>query len=161
MYLRPKKSNSNKALEPDKPANKPEQPALNLSLQVRKVNNKMIISLEADTGQIAAFFRPILEECIKGNFRFVCLEEEQSVAEPASKKIQKISAYSIDRKSALTDREIEILEKIAEGWSNQKIADFLGVALTTVKCHVTSAILKLGVKGRYKAGIEYSKLFKN
>lgn len=161
MYLRAKKSRGNPALPPENPANQPVSPTLNLNLQVRKVNNKMIVSLEAEPCQIADFFRPMIEECLKSNFRFVCLEKESSPSESDSKKIQKISAYSIDRKSALTEREVEILEKISLGWSNQQIADFFGVTLATIKCHVQSVILKLGVKGRHKAGIEYRKLFEN
>lgn len=161
MYLRAKKSRGNPALSPENPANQPERPTLSLDIQVKKVNNKMVLSCEADISQIADFLRPMIEECLKKRFRFVCLEEEQAPSKSASKKIQRISAYSIDRKSALTEREIEILEKISLGWSNQEIADFFGVTLATIKCHVTSVILKLGVKGRHKAGIEYHRLFEN
>lgn len=161
MYLRAKKPRGKSDLPLEILANQPEPPTLSLGLQVRKVNNKMILSVEAETSQIADFLRPMIEECLKDHFRFVCLEEKSAPSESESKKIQKISAYSIDRKSALTEREIEILAKIALGWSNQQIADFFGVTLATIKCHVTSVILKLGVKGRNKAGIEYRRLFEN
>ena len=52
---------------------------------------------------------------------------------------------------ALTPREIEILELIADGLSNQQIADDLCLSLYTIKNHVHSILKKLQVKHRFEA----------
>lgn len=51
----------------------------------------------------------------------------------------------------LTEREVEILRRVAEGASNKDIAGRLFLAEGTVKNHVTSILGKLGVSGRLQA----------
>ena len=51
----------------------------------------------------------------------------------------------------LTERELEVLSKIAEGRRNQEIADELVVTLETVKKHVSHIFEKLGVTNRTEA----------
>ena len=53
----------------------------------------------------------------------------------------------------LTRRESEILSLIAEGYSNIMIARSLGLALSTVKNHITNLYRKLGVCDRTNAAI--------
>ncbi|OMH28889.1 response regulator [Bacillus thuringiensis] len=53
----------------------------------------------------------------------------------------------------LTEREFEILLLIAEGKSNQEIADELFIALKTVKTHVSNILNKLNVSDRTQAVI--------
>lgn len=48
----------------------------------------------------------------------------------------------------LTDRETEIMCLVAEGLSNQQIADKLILSLGTVKIHLHNIYGKLGVKNR-------------
>jgi DNA-binding NarL/FixJ family response regulator len=55
------------------------------------------------------------------------------------------------RESAVTPREAQILELIAEGLSNKEIAGRLYLSLATVKNHVHNILDKLGVSGRYAA----------
>lgn len=52
---------------------------------------------------------------------------------------------------ALTEREIEILKLIAQGYSNQKIADRLYLSINTVKTHTANLYDKLGVRSRTEA----------
>jgi len=52
---------------------------------------------------------------------------------------------------ALTPREIEILEMMAEGMSNRTIAGRLGISSQTVKFHVASILAKLGAASRTEA----------
>ena len=51
----------------------------------------------------------------------------------------------------LTPRELEVLQLISEGLSNQEIAEKLVIALNTVKRHTSSIYGKLGVKSRTQA----------
>jgi LuxR family transcriptional regulator, maltose regulon positive regulatory protein len=51
----------------------------------------------------------------------------------------------------LTDREMDVLELLAAGSSNQQIADRLFVALVTVKKHVSHILDKLGAANRTEA----------
>ena len=53
--------------------------------------------------------------------------------------------------TTLTFREIQVLELIASGASNQQISDQLGVSLYTIKSHVRNLISKLGAKNRRDA----------
>lgn len=48
----------------------------------------------------------------------------------------------------LTDRELEVLRWVAEGEGNQDVADRLGIALATVKFHMTQIFGKLGFNRR-------------
>ena len=51
----------------------------------------------------------------------------------------------------LSARELEVLRLIAEGCSNQAIADKLILTLSTVKSHTTNIYSKLGVRSRVQA----------
>jgi ATP/maltotriose-dependent transcriptional regulator MalT len=51
----------------------------------------------------------------------------------------------------LTERELEILQLIAEGLSNQAIAERLIIALSTVKRHINNLFGKLAVQSRTQA----------
>ncbi|WP_442955796.1 response regulator [Paenibacillus sp. y28] len=53
----------------------------------------------------------------------------------------------------LTDREMEVLRLIAQGKSNQDVADTLFIGVKTVKFHVTNILAKLGVEDRTQAAI--------
>jgi LuxR family maltose regulon positive regulatory protein len=51
----------------------------------------------------------------------------------------------------LSERELDVLQLIAQGDSNQEIADRLVIAVVTVKRHVTHIFEKLGVTNRVQA----------
>lgn len=53
--------------------------------------------------------------------------------------------------SPLTARELEILDQVSQGLSNQEIADQLFLSLSTVKTHLQSIYTKLEVKRRTQA----------
>jgi len=53
----------------------------------------------------------------------------------------------------LTDREMEVLRLLAQGKSNQDIADDLIIGIKTVKFHVTNILGKLSVEDRTQAAI--------
>ena len=51
----------------------------------------------------------------------------------------------------LTERELSVLNVMAEGYSNPEIARQLGISRNTVKFHVSSIISKLGAASRTEA----------
>jgi DNA-binding NarL/FixJ family response regulator len=51
----------------------------------------------------------------------------------------------------LTDRELRVLNLVADGLSNPQIARLLGISRNTVKFHVRSIISKLGATSRTEA----------
>jgi LuxR family maltose regulon positive regulatory protein len=73
-------------------------------------------------------------------------QKEGDVLVPHS---QKITAPSL--LEPLTEREIELLSLIAEGLSNQEIAQRLFISLPTVKWHTSNIYGKLGVRSRTQA----------
>ncbi|GGS17584.1 DNA-binding response regulator [Streptomyces aureoverticillatus] len=55
--------------------------------------------------------------------------------------------------SALTDRELQILTVIGQGWTNSEIAARLHLAESTVKTHVGRILAKTGARDRVQAVI--------
>jgi two-component system, NarL family, response regulator LiaR len=53
----------------------------------------------------------------------------------------------------LTDRETEVLRLLAQGQSNQEIAVNLSISTTTVRSHVSTILMKLGVSNRTQAAL--------
>jgi DNA-binding NarL/FixJ family response regulator len=51
----------------------------------------------------------------------------------------------------LTERELEVLRLMAQGYTNREIAELLFLAEGTVKNHVSTILLKLGARDRTKA----------
>lgn len=55
----------------------------------------------------------------------------------------------------LTDRENDVLARMAAGATNQEIADALGISARTVEKHLEHAYVKLGVTNRTAAGVAW------
>ncbi|MDT3427951.1 NarL family two-component system response regulator LiaR [Paenibacillus forsythiae] len=78
------------------------------------------------------------------------------VSEVASKMMNRFRSdarIEAPAHSELTDREMEVLKLLAQGKSNQDIADQLIIGIKTVKFHVTNILAKLGVEDRTQAAI--------
>jgi ATP/maltotriose-dependent transcriptional regulator MalT len=70
------------------------------------------------------------------------VEIAQTSAEPKPELLEKYR---------LSKREYEVLALIAQGYSNQEIAEILFVSLNTIKTHSSNVFLKLDVKRRTQA----------
>lgn len=82
--------------------------------------------------------------------------EGQSILEPevTGKIMNRMREKPVQKLyDQLTDREMEILLLIAQGKTNQEIADELFIAVKTVKVHVSNVLGKLEVQDRTKAVI--------
>jgi DNA-binding NarL/FixJ family response regulator len=53
-----------------------------------------------------------------------------------------------EARPAITDREAEVLRRIAQGYSNKEIAAELDISVKTVEVHKANAARKLGLRGR-------------
>lgn len=60
-------------------------------------------------------------------------------------------SYEEIKKSGLTQREHDVLQKMTEGLSNAEIAKQLFVSESTIKTHVSNILLKLDAKRRTQA----------
>lgn len=80
---------------------------------------------------------------------------EAIIEEAVSEKLEEIEKNGDRRRlhEDLTSRELEVLHLIADGLSNQEIADKLFITLKTVKTHVSSILSKLEVSDRTQATI--------
>ena len=70
---------------------------------------------------------------------------------PATGAMPSGSTYRDPEADLLTDRELQVLIHIAQGLSNQEIADNLGISLPTVKTHVTHILQKINARDRVQA----------
>jgi len=72
-------------------------------------------------------------------------------ARAAARLIQEMRSPTVAVR--LTEREQEVLRRVASGRTNKEIARSLDIALTTVKSHVRSILDKLGVDSRTQAAL--------
>lgn len=62
-----------------------------------------------------------------------------------------MGATNPDLLSVLTDREVEVLKFVAQGYTNGEIASLLHLAEATIKTHVGRIFYKLGARDRVQA----------
>ena len=75
---------------------------------------------------------------------FPIAEEQQAASAPRQRPEDELF-------EPLSERELEVLQLIAEGLSNKEIATRLYLSLHTVKVHARNIFGKLGVKNRTQA----------
>jgi len=75
---------------------------------------------------------------------------EKEVFKPAGNGAFRVNEHELT-KTGLSARELEVLQLIAEGLSNQEIAARLFVSLNTIKTHSSRIFEKLDVKRRTQA----------
>lgn len=57
----------------------------------------------------------------------------------------------------LTNRELEVLDLIVEGYTNTEISKMLMITNHTTKAHIASIFHKMGVSNRVQATVKYLK----
>lgn len=78
---------------------------------------------------------------------------ESQVASKMMNRFRKPAPTAAEPHEELTEREMEVLQLLAQGKSNQEIADELFIGIKTVKYHMTNLFGKLGVDDRTQAAI--------
>ena len=79
-------------------------------------------------------------------------EGEFAIETEVSKKVE-YHRNHIELHEDLTARERDVLQLIAKGYENQRIADELFISLKTVKTHVSNILAKLEVSDRTQAAV--------
>jgi len=78
-------------------------------------------------------------------------EEQAIMPRKVAHQPLRASALSQPLVEPLTNRELDVLELLAQRLSNQEIADKLFISATTVKTHLQNIYGKLNVKKRFEA----------
>lgn len=115
-------------------------------------------SLEIYIGLISVFFTVfgvwLATRWVKSNVQKVVVEKEIYVPRPEEFAINETQL----EKFKLSDREYEVLQLLAKGYSNAEIADELFLSISTIKTHVSSLLEKMDVKSRTHAVTKAQKL---
>ena len=100
-----------------------------------------LISKAGASSELAAGIRSVYQgdSFLSPSVAKLLVENFQSTAGERSKK---------DPYNSLTGREREILKLLAEGYSNQEIAEMLVITSKTVEVHKTNLMSKLGIHNR-------------
>jgi DNA-binding NarL/FixJ family response regulator len=87
--------------------------------------------------------------------RTVCAGETALAPRIASKMVEWISSRQLYRSAemqeGLTEREVEILQVVAQGKSNKEVGELLHISPHTVQVHLRNIYGKLGVNSRTEA----------
>jgi DNA-binding CsgD family transcriptional regulator len=75
----------------------------------------------------------------------------EEVLAAARSRPETAKPLNLARRTGLTAREVEVLRLVAQGHSNQQIANLLFISVPTVKSHLTSILGKLGLPSRSAA----------
>ncbi|CAG5084224.1 LiaR [Thermobacillus xylanilyticus] len=94
-----------------------------------------------------------IAEAIRAAARGQSVLESQVAAKMMNRFRQPQRAQAPAPHESLTEREMEVLKLLAQGMSNQEIADKLFIGVKTVKYHITNIFSKLGVEDRTQAAI--------
>ncbi len=65
-----------------------------------------------------------------------------------------LPTYSDELGIVLTNREVQVLNYLAEGLNNQQISALMNVSVHTIKAHIHNIFEKLAVQGRTEAVVK-------
>lgn len=113
----------------------------------------VLTTYSGDAQIVRALKAGALGYLLKGLLRKELLDTIRAVSE-GKKRVSpevasQVAEYAID--AALSSREIDVLQLIAQGNANKLVADRLSITEDTVKAHVKSILSKLGANDRTHA----------
>jgi DNA-binding CsgD family transcriptional regulator len=109
------------------------------------VSEPIVLAIKVDDPILADRLTAVLSD-VPG-LRLARVNEVGDVAVVSSQRAQQAA----EQDTALTPREIQVLNLLAEGASNKSIARRLGISVHTVKFHVASLLDKFEAIGRTDA----------
>ena len=71
-------------------------------------------------------------------------------AAQAARAVRRAGAFA-----ALTEREFEVVEAVAEGLGNTEVADRLAMSEGTVRNHISACLAKLGLRNRTQLAVAW------
>jgi ATP/maltotriose-dependent transcriptional regulator MalT len=108
-------------------------------------------SLDIYIGLLALFFTVlgiwVANQLTNPKMKTVVVEKEVYVYPPEEFTINEAELKKLN----LTNREYEVLQLLAQGCSNNEIAERLFLSVSTVKTHVSNVLVKMDVKSRAQA----------
>jgi len=97
-----------------------------------------------------SFLKTKISDDVDGeSLRNLTYTDKVLAAFPQSPATGNTKSYSLPE--SLSERELEVLQLVATGRTNQEIADLLVIALSTVKSHINNLYGKLGTNRRTEA----------
>ena len=135
----------------------PDGSGVDVIARIRKTHPQarfiVFTTYDADEDIYRAIEAGALGYLLKDTFGSELVETIQAVAAGRRKVPAWIAERLAERQvlPSLTEREIEVLELIANGSSNKDVARFLGISEGTVKSHVVHILGKLDVDDRTAA----------
>ncbi|WP_028778488.1 response regulator transcription factor [Shimazuella kribbensis] len=115
-------------------------------------DDKVYPALEA--GALSYLLKTSRADKIASAIRSAAKGESVLEAKVTSKVISKMRSSDREKPhESLTAREMEVLQLIADGNTNQDIADKLYITVKTVKTHITNLLSKLELDDRTQAAI--------
>ena len=124
----------------------------------RRSHGKVAPSWAAEAGTDAQSVRSVRIGATAYRLRGSIVGEQLLGAEPAvlvtmsASAVEPLSDDTLHDEYGLTTREIQVARLIAEGLSNNEIADRLGVRFFTARNHVERTLAKLRVASRHRVG---------
>jgi len=121
---------------------------LGVALRKAKRENQIRVFLEQGQDMIKLLYDAVenhIEEAFAGNLLTLF---PQMDAKGQDRKLFEVNGEIIE---ALTSREIEIMQLVAQGFSNREIAVRLHLSLSTIKVHIYNIFRKLNVNNRTQA----------
>jgi DNA-binding NarL/FixJ family response regulator len=114
--------------------------------------NELVFGL-LEAGAVGYVLKEEALETIEAAVRAVARGESWLSQKVGAKVMKKALGQEAAEEEAipLTERELEVLQLVAKGWSNQRIAEELSISEGTVKNHVMNIYTKLGVHSRAEA----------
>ena len=128
-----------------------------LALVLSAYSDRVVLAraIEAGASGVMHKSRPLedIVEAVRRLFRGEQLLSQQEVIEAVrlvnrQRREEREAEHTLGR---LTPRELEVLQALAEGFSDKEIAERLYVGIGTVRTHITSILRKLGVRSRLQA----------
>ena len=104
------------------------------------VRLEIIVAIAADIFFLAGLY-----------FNYRSRSEKKPASPASSINESSFINYEEIKKSGLTQREHDVLQKMTEGLSNAEIAQQLFLSESTIKTHVSNILLKLDAKRRTQA----------
>lgn len=119
--------------------------------------NIVMLTVHEESEQVFAALRQgAVGYLVKGNHSRFLLNGIREVYEggaPMSPSIARlvIASFKPSKENILSERELEVLQKLSNGTNNSQIADELFVSTNTIKAHIKNIYKKLHVNSRAEA----------